>query len=61
MKTLWKISLPKTGQKTTAEMQSASRQEDMLNQNFKALYDAVTVLEKSVAALQLDNAGEAAE
>ena len=61
MKTLWKISLPKTGQKSTVEMQSASRQEDMLNQNFKALYDAVTALEKSVAALQRGNTGEATE
>lgn len=51
MKTLWRIAFPKNSRQSLAENQAASRNEDMLNQNFKALFDAVTALEAQVKAL----------
>lgn len=51
MKTLWKIKLPKPAKSSLAEAQTDARNEDMLNQNFKALFDAVTALEAQVAGL----------
>lgn len=57
MRTLWKITLPKPEKANLAQAQTSSRNQDMLNQNFKALFDAVTALEKRVSALSASSSG----